>query len=179
MQQLVDQVVQLGKQVTALQAELSVLKAQRKDSNWCGRMDKTQMMPDKFEDKKKWKDWAEDFVEYVEEIHPAVAVQLERAKNYQETIVPTYPTADDRKLAKAVYKLMKKYVREADGRRLVKSFKNDHNIYEVWRLLWFQCRPEIAAAVAAEAVPAAGAPAVAAAAMAARWWGAGVGEKKK
>ena len=67
-QQLADQVVQLGNQVQALQAEVNVLKAAKKDSGWCGLMDRKQMAPENFEDKNKWKDWAESYVEYIEEI---------------------------------------------------------------------------------------------------------------
>ena len=133
-QQLVDQVVQLGTQVqqltqllTSAQQELADLKA-KKESGWSGIMDKKQMMPDKFQKREEWLEWSESYVDYMEEIHPAVAKQLERAKKFPDVIDPVYPTENDKKLAKSVFKTMKKLIKEPDGKALIRSFRGTHNI---------------------------------------------------
>ena len=87
----------------------------------------------------------------MEEVQPLVAQSLDRAKTYPDSIDPTYPTPEDRRLAKSVYKTMKKLIREVEGRKLVRTFRKTHNIYELWRLLWFTYRPETAATITAGA----------------------------
>ena len=114
-------------------------------------MDRKQMMPDTFERREQWKEWAESYIDYMEEVQPLVAQSLERAKTYPDTIEPTYPTPEDRRLAKSVFKTMKTLIREVEGRKLVRTSRKTNNIYDVWRRLWFTYRPETAATVTAGA----------------------------
>ena len=92
-------------------------------------MDRKQMLPDKFEARSQWKEWAESYIDYMEEVQPLVAASLERAKVHPDQIEPTYPTQEDRRLAKSVYKTMNKLIKENDGRKLVRTFRSTHNIY--------------------------------------------------
>ena len=127
-QQLADQVPHLGNMTTAQQQEIDKLKAShKKEDNWCGLMDRKSMIPDRFEKREQWKEWAESYTEYVEEIHPLVASSLDRAKVHTEIIDPVYPTPEDKKLAKAVYLTMERFVKEPDGKQLVRSFPVSHN----------------------------------------------------
>ena len=145
-----NQIAQLMQMVTGQQAEITALKG-KNDMGWSGIMDRKHMLPGEFRKKEQWKEWADAYIDYMEEVQPLVAQSLERAKVHPDVIEPTYPTPEDRKLAKSVYKTLKKLVKEADGKKLVRTFRNTHNIYELWRLLWFTYRPETAATVTAEA----------------------------
>ena len=112
-QQLADQVVMLGNQVTQLmamvsaqQVEITALKG-KKEFGWNGSMDRKQTMPEKFERREQWKYWSEPYFVYMEEVQPLVAQSLDRATTYTDTIDPTYPTPEDRRLAKSVYNTVK------------------------------------------------------------------------
>ena len=72
------------------------------------------MLPVKFQKKEQWKEWADAYIDYVEELKPAVAEQLEKAKVHPDIIEPVYPTPEDKKLAKAVFKTLKKLIHEPD-----------------------------------------------------------------
>ena len=91
-QQLADQVVMLGNQVTQLMAMVSAQQVEittrkgKKDFGWNGIMDRKQMMPEKFERREQWKEWAESYIDYMEEVQPLVAQSLERAKTYTDSI---------------------------------------------------------------------------------------------
>lgn len=105
----------------------------------------------KIEQRAHWKEWAESYIDFIEEVQPLVAQSLERAKNYPDSIDPVCPTQEDRRLAKSVFKILSKLIKGTDGRKLVRTFGNSHTIYELWRLLWFTYRPETAATLAAAA----------------------------
>ena len=138
-----NQVAQLRGVITAQQAIIDVLKADKKDGAWSGLPDRRQMLPEKVIDKKDWMEWADSYMDCIWEMQPAVHAQLEKATSYPDIIEPTYPNAAGKKLAKDVYKTNNKSIREPDCKQLVGGFKSSHNIYELWRLLWFTYKLEI------------------------------------
>ena len=113
-------------------------------------MDRKHMMIEKLERKDDWKEFAENFVEYLEEVEPNLAMQLQKAQRHPEAIDPTYPTPQDRSIAHFAHTLMKRFIREPDGRKLVRTMKTSKNPYETWRLLWFHYQPMTHATEAAE-----------------------------
>ena len=72
------------------------------------------MIPDKLADKNDWRHWAGTFVDSLEETQPQVAQQLQQGQHH-EVITQVFRSEADRKLATAVYKVMKRRTKEADG----------------------------------------------------------------
>ena len=151
MEELVQQVVQLGRQVHTLTAQLAAANstiqqlessAQRTGKTaWCGFVDKKQMMPDRIADKKDGLEWADDFMDHCEEVQPEMAVQPDRARWVEEEISPQYPNPESKKIAVATFRLLKKSIKESEGKKLLKSLRDTKNPFESWRLLWFTYKP--------------------------------------
>ena len=151
-QQLAEQAVSLGQQLAQMktlidqqQMTITMLKQHDKHAMWNGLLDKKFMLPENF---LKTEDWRENgqrhawitWRSYNRQLHLSWS-----ARAYPNIIEPTYPTESGRKLARDLYKSMKKLTREPDGKQLVRSFKSTHNIYELWRLLWLTFQPAIGA----------------------------------
>ena len=138
--ELAPQVINLGQQVQQLTAQLQAAQATittlqsappagtsttpiaRKE--WAGLVEKKQMLPETFSKREFWKEWAEMFIDYVEEFSKPMAYQLEVAARHEDIITPTFVNEDCRKIAEACYNILRKLVREPDGRRLVRASKS-------------------------------------------------------
>ena len=108
--EVVQQLVSLGGQVQSLVAQLAaanseIVQLKQAGANtggskgaWCGFIDKKHMVPEKFSQKSDWREWADSFMDYVEEIQPTIAAQLLRARFHDDTKVPTYPDLQSKKL---------------------------------------------------------------------------------
>ena len=144
MQELVNQIVQLGTQVQALQQRLTAatIEINNLKSNsgggsnqnktaWCGLIDRKQMAPKEFCVKSEWRDWSEQFMYYFEENQAEMASHLVRAQYEQEPIVPTYPSPENKKLAVATFHVLKMLIKETEGKRLVRSMSDSKNPFEL------------------------------------------------
>ena len=74
-------------------------------------------------------------IEYIEEFSEPMARQLEAAQTHPDPIDPTYANDQCRKIAAATWKVLRKFVEETDGRKLVKAYKKSNNVFEIWRLM--------------------------------------------
>ena len=120
-QQLAQQIIRINTQLQQVTAELDNTKGElqnlkdnqqtTKGKECGGLVDRKHMMIEKLDRKEGWVDFAECFIEYLEEIQPVFADQLVKAQKYQEVIEPIYHTEQDKKVAHSAYKLMKKYIK--------------------------------------------------------------------
>ena len=101
-----------------MKAALEVVKNQNggKHTEYGGLVDRKHMMIDTLENKNGWLEFAERVIEYVEEIQPAFAAQLQRAQKHPDDIEPVYPIDEDRRVAHSAYKLLNQYGKETAGK---------------------------------------------------------------
>ena len=99
------------------------------------------MLPDNVVMREGWTDFADAFMEYVEECSTAMAGQLERAQRNQDVIEPTDASDEYNTAAEATYNVSRETLNETDGNMLIKSLRSTKNVYEIWRLRWLNYAP--------------------------------------
>ena len=125
--EVVQQLVSLGAQVQSLTQQLAAANSQiqqlhsngQQSNNSkgarCGFSDGKHTVPEKFVHKSEWREWADSFMDYVEELQPTMAAQLLRARYVDEAITPTYPDAQSTTIATTTYQVLKRLVKELRG----------------------------------------------------------------
>ena len=151
-QEIFNQVVDLGRQLATQTAALTAALArvdelEREGSRRGpsrearspleekgGLYDKTTTLPEKLTRVADFKDWSEDYREYIEGQDEELAELLDGARDSKVAITHMGATEAVRKQAKAVYRSLKRAMVHLDARALVVTVP-DKNPFEAWRLL--------------------------------------------
>ena len=130
--QALERIVQLEQKVEANGTRSHTKKSPLEGKG--GLYDMTQIMPDRLSRVADFKEWSEDYREYVAAQSEALAEMLDTARDWKERITRMGDDGDTVELAKALYKSLKKTVVHQEGRALVVTVP-DKNAFEAWRLL--------------------------------------------
>ena len=98
------------------------------------------LLPDPFlaKDEGRWREWAEEFEDYIESIEPNLALLMRAAPDEEEPIPGSNLDVFERATLADVWTLLSKMLKHPEARARQKSIK-DRNVLEVWRILsrWF------------------------------------------
>ena len=139
--QLLTQIAVLSDSIAKLQHEVDDLRSGKDRSGVRGGMfDKKTWEPEKLNKVVDFREWSEEFFEYVEQCDEQLADMLNIARDSKEPI--TQQGRDEAVIAKSkvLYRTMKRYVICPDARSIVVHIK-DKNPYEAWRLLFVKYDP--------------------------------------
>ena len=153
MQQMQQQMTQLLSQVTALmnanqdlvtrvaaaEQTIATQRAGQVTSSGDGFIkgglyDKRLYEPERLETKESFKEWSEDFFDFVEMCDAEIAQMLKFAKSETNVITATGATPDLQKKAKSLYRMLKQKIYLKEAKRVV-VLARGKNPYEAWRLL--------------------------------------------
>ena len=86
----------------------------------------------------RWREWAEEFEDYIESIEPNLARLMRVAPDEEEPIPGSNLDIFERATLTDVWTLLSKMLKHPEARARQKSIK-DRNVLEVWRILsrWF------------------------------------------
>ena len=141
---LCQQVVTLTDQVSTLVARLATVEAAPQARTDFGykrdTFDKKMFEPEKLEKLANFKEWAEDFIDYVDMCDESLGDLLRASRDAQQEV--TRMGADDEtiKKSRALYRILKRNVIQADARAII-AHVNDKNVYEAWRQLFVRYDP--------------------------------------
>ena len=134
--QLLTQIAVLSDSIAKLQHETDDLRSGKDRSGVRGGMfDKKTWEPEKLNKVVDFREWPEEFFEYVEQCDEQLADMLNIARDSKEPITQQGRVEAVIAKSKVLYRTMKRYVIFPDARSIVVHIK-DKNPYEAWRLLF-------------------------------------------
>ena len=142
-QDLLDQIEALRQTLASLTDQVTNLRAERGAGGSGARggmYDKKTWEPDKLQKTVDFREWSDDFWEYIDQCDEQLSDMLNTSRDTQETIRHTGNDDETRAKAKVLYRVMKRYITNADARSLVVHVQ-DKNPYEAWRLLFMKYDP--------------------------------------
>ena len=147
-QELTQQIINLGEKLTLATQRISDLEnstpIQREETKMRGGLgDRELLRPDKLIRQADFKEWAEEYVEYVESQGKGgqrMAELLGLARESQVLITGKGETAHEISIATDLYKNMKKFVVLPEAKTIVVNAP-DKNPFEAWRQLYAKYDP--------------------------------------
>ena len=106
-------------------------------------MDRKKLYPEAYKKDDSWKEWAEEFVDYIEACNEGLAVELRRAAYYPSEIEGIVGSDEEKKLARQAYSALRRLMKDTEAKMIVKTTP-DRNVYEAWRRLNFAFDPQTA-----------------------------------
>ena len=105
-----------------------------------GLFDKKLYEPQLLEDVRDFKEWSDDFLDWVEMCDKDVPVLMRTATREKEQIIALGGSPEIIDKAKPLYRMMKRYIRLKPARQTV-TLAPGKNPYEAWRLLFAKFAP--------------------------------------
>ena len=140
--QLIANVDQLTNRLTQIEGRLAKGGDDRDDK---GLVDKKFFLPEIFATQKQiFREWAEEFVDFIRSRDSRMADLLDESAHYKEVITNF---GDDETKSRVMYRVLKKLVTHADARHLIQHVTGG-NVYEAWRQLHNKFDPQNDAAAA-------------------------------
>ena len=142
-QDLLDQIDALRQSLALVTDQVTTMRAERAvgGSNVRGGMfDKKTWEPDKLQKTVDFREWSEDFWEYIDQCDEQLSDMLNTSRDTADPIRATGNDEPTRAKAKVLYRTLKRYVTNADARSLIVNVQ-DKNPYEAWRLLFLKFDP--------------------------------------
>ena len=100
-----------------------------------GLVDQKKLFPDALTRDEDFREWRDDFVEWVEFLEPAVAKRLEEVAILdEEQDLDPHETEAQAHVRRSLYAAMRKLIKTVEGKLIAKSVK-EHNPFEAFRLL--------------------------------------------
>ena len=142
---LTDQLEQASQRIVALEQRSSgVHLAGQPDHDETrtkgGIFDKSNMIPDRLTQKSDFKEWSEEYLEYIEFQSEKLAELLTIARDSESPILGMGPDDDTRLEAKALYKSLKRNVILSEAKSIILNVP-DKNPFEAWRQLFGKFDP--------------------------------------
>ena len=135
LQDLLDQMATLSATVADLRDEVADLRAERNRNVRGGMYDKKTWEPDKLLKITDFRDWSEDFYEYIDQCDEQLSDMLNVARDSQSPITSLGRDHETIAKAKVLYRTLKRYIVNPDAKSIVVHIQ-DKNPYEAWRLLF-------------------------------------------
>ena len=92
-----------------------------------------KLFPDKFVKPEEWKEWSEEFMDYIEEKDKVTYESLQEAASARSEIALPDEDEDVDKV-RAVFKLLKRLLKENESKTIQRNVQH-YNALELWRLL--------------------------------------------
>ena len=103
-------------------------------------LDVKKLFPDKLLKPEDWKEWSEEFMDYIEEKDEATYESLQEAASARSEIALPDDEEDVKKV-RAVFKLLKRLLKENESKTIQRNIQS-YNALELWRLLHQNFEPQ-------------------------------------
>ena len=150
-QQLTDQVNALMSQITELTTRLAQFEGTNAFGpasahgvlpNYQANMlfDKKMFAPEKFEKLANFREWTDDFMDYVDMCDEQIGDLLKTARDTDRVITQMGQDDATVKKSKALYRILRRCVEQPEAKAIVVNVE-EKNIYEAWRQLFAKFDP--------------------------------------